>query len=165
MAVAETIERTIAALMAADSALDSLDVIILGLPYDVLTQYDRYAIVVIDQEATIREFTGNRVVRGYSGAIIVNVRQPDLTLTTITSRIQQVPSHDTVQTLVNAIVVLLRTDANRDLGALAVTNGVVQRVTVGQPIEYGLAYAQDRPNAYGTSGIIPIIVETAETMP
>lgn len=163
--VATAIETKIAQLMAAATSLSSLDIIILGLPYDVLAQYDRYAVVVVDSEAVVREWTGNRVLRGYQGAIIINVRQPDLTLTSVEEGIAQVPSHSTVQDLVNATVVLLRTTGNLDLGAMPVTNGVVQRIQVGQQIEYGLAYSQERQNAYGTSGIIPFVVEAAETMP
>ena len=106
-APASLIEQQMAVLMAADTALDSLKRLYLGVPYHVPTQDHPYAVIVVDNEETEKEYTGNRVVRVYSGAIIINVFHQDIP-EVVTERIARVPSYTVMRDLVDDVFQVIR---------------------------------------------------------
>lgn len=165
-AVPTELAEAIAGIIVADSDLDSIDMVFVGIPYAVQSQYDRHALVVVDSELTEQALTGNKVFRIYSGGIVVNVRLQDtLTAVGVSGRIQRLGGYDTVNTLVDTIVKLFKTTANRRLGNLSVTGGAVDDFAVGEPgIEYGIAAEQDRDNSYLHFGIVPFECRTLEDM-
>lgn len=166
MAVPTEIAQQIAAIMVADSELDSIDMLFVGIPYAVQAQYDRWSIVVVDSEQTEQLLTGNKVFRTYTGAIVINARlQDDLSAVGASGRVQQLSGYTTVNTLVDTTVKLFKTAINRRLGNFAVTGGMVENFEVGEPgIEYGIAAEQERTDAYLHFGTIPFQCRTLETI-
>jgi hypothetical protein len=164
-APASLIEQQMAVLIEADTALASLKRLYLGVPYKVPTQDYPYAVVVVDNEETEKEYTGNHVVRAYSGAVIINVLHQDIPKT-VTGKIARVPSYETMRDLVDAVVKLFKTTANRNLTGFTFENGLVQQIIMGDElIEYGITAQQERTDNFTNYGIIPFVVKTMEVMP
>lgn len=163
-APASLIEAQMATLMAADTNLDDLKRLYLGVPYNVPTQDYPYAVIVIDNEETEKEYTGNRVIRLYSGAIIINVIHQDIP-ETVTERIARVPSYTVMRDLVDTVVKLFKATTNRNLAGFSFGTGSVQMIAVGEElIEYGITAQQDRTDSFSNYGIIPFAVRTMEAM-
>lgn len=160
----ELIENQIGAIMTAESALDGLDRIYLGVPFASLSEHDQWSVVSIDSEQTVRELTGSTFIRLYVGAIILNVRQQDA-LTLISERVYRVSSYATMHALANAVVELFRTSTNRALQNLSFANGGVLKIVVGEEtVEYGINVETERIDAFSNSAIIPFLVETKEVL-
>lgn len=162
-----TIEEQIAAIMVAESSLDNVDMMYLGVPYAVPAEYNIWSIITIDTERTERQMTGARHERVYLGSIIVNVRQQDNPFTAIggSGRVQRVSSYSTMQTLGNAVVDLFKQTANQSLQNLTfVTGGVTEMIIGDEAVQYGIEATQERIDAYRNSVVIPFAVATLETM-
>lgn len=164
MSNASDIERRLAQILASLPELADVEAYILGMPYDVPTEYDLYVVVVVDTEVKAGEMTGNRVNRQYQGAVIINARRVDYP-DEVEPGIFTLPSHRLTQERAASVVSTLLDDANHNLGSLTFSNGRVVSFNIGtQAIEYGISYLQDRLDAYGDAAIIPFECVAVEAM-
>lgn len=167
---ADLIEERIATIMADESTLDGLT-FYLGVPYEIPIQdysveheAGGAAIVVVNAEDTLTEFTGNRVARAYYGIILIEVIQQDIPAE-VTSRIKRVPSYRKMRNLCEQVIRLFKATAYRDLNELTFDNGRVDTFTLGRDqIEYGEGAESPRTNSMVNYAQIPFSVETTETM-
>lgn len=158
----ELIENKMAAMMTAESDLDSLDRIYLGVPYASLGEHDRWAVLSVDTQQGDTQNTGGYAYPLYVGSIIINVRQQD-ELLAVSDRVVRVSSYAAMHALANTTLSLFRTPTGRTLQNLALTNGGVLRISIGEEVvEFGINAEQERIDAFSNSAIIPFVVETQE---
>lgn len=160
MSNASEIERGIGQRLSNLSELADIQRIYLGMPYNVPTQFWPYIMVVVDVETTAEVYTGNRLLRVYSGAIVVNLIHQDIP-ETVLGKIVRVPSYSDMRDWVEAIKHDLQ--AAQTLPEATIENGFIRTVQIGeQAIQYGLAAEVDRPDAYINFAVIPFDVEVVE---
>jgi len=160
-----TIEDQIASIILAESDLDDLKAVFRGMAYRVPMQYWPYAEVIIFTETTVRELTGNKHERAYSGVIFVRVSYQDIVA--VSSRTARIPSFELLHTYVDDIVTLFKEAANRSLQNLAVANGAVDRIDVGtDQIDYNIGQAPgyERTETFANEGTVPFTVYTWESL-
>lgn len=165
MSNADAIERGMAELLASQPGLAEVRRFYLGQPYDVPTQHWPWMMVVVDTEESDDQMTGGRVARAYSGAVVVNVHHQDLpeAVSGVDVRIVQVPSYARLRSFTEAVIAVLKSDAGQTLGGLALDNGFIRRVVVGEElVQYGLAAESERSDSLINYGVIPFTVETVE---
>lgn len=159
---ADRIEQRIAELLAPAAGLADIQAFYLGMPYFVPQGDWPYVVVVIDTEATVTTYTGNRYVRGYAGALIVNLFHADFP-EAVTATIRRVPSYAQMRGYVEAMIAALRDEAAKNLGGLVLPNGSVRRIEVAvEDVQYGLAAETERTDSYINFGVVPFVVETLE---
>lgn len=165
MSNADVIEQGIAALLASESDLSSVQRLYLGQPYDVPAQFWPWALIVIDSEESGDQMTGGRVVRAYSGAVVINVYHQDLpeAVSGADARIVRVPSYALLRGFMEAAIGALKSDAGQTLGGVVLSGGFIRRVAVGEEaVSYGLVADAERPDNLINYGVIPFTVETVE---